>query len=597
MTFLAGVIALDRSALSPGLRESFHQALDRIRARLPRPPQLLSRPHALLARSGFGRLWQGPAFLSSQALDAAAIGVQWRRTEAWDTALTALAEALVTGRDPARMAFGFDGFACAAVPGDDRPPVLATDPLGLFSPAYAVRGTSLVFSSHQGFLRFLLGPEVQPDLQAVLEFLIIGHALGDKTLISGVGLIPPGTRLVCEAGGVRAEPYADPGGGKAAERPVSVRAAAERLFDHLVFKRDSYADLCNDPVLGFLSGGWDSRLLTALFAGTGRIAGTLTTQQRVRLGPRFVSEERIAAEVAHLLGLGNRFVPPSYRDPSNLPSRAARLDWTTWFHDWSFHMADEVPQGSCLLLDGLMGDVLLRALFVDDELAAAQKAGDRKAAQRALHRRCLQGFNTYTPGVETWGRVLHADLIRSFTERLREDVGAELENIDHEEFTTLFFLRNRSRRGIAPLPRLVFGERGDVHLPFCDPEFVRLVLSCPIEWRRDGSLYRHLLERARPGLSRIPSTNDRDLRVMGPFLTEDLPAESLSGQQERRRARLRSLCDAPPRTLTSLLRPEIRAALDRKDEAALSPHLPLLEKVLMLEGLYEPPDAHDPAHA
>ena len=134
MTFLAGVIALDRSALSPGLEERFHQALDRRRARLPRPPQLLSRPHVLLARSGFGRLWQGPAILSSQALDAAGIGFQWRRTEVSDTALTALAEALVTGRDPAHMASHFDGFACALIPEDGRPPVLATDSLGLFSP-------------------------------------------------------------------------------------------------------------------------------------------------------------------------------------------------------------------------------------------------------------------------------------------------------------------------------------------------------------------------------------------------------------------------------------------------------------------------------
>jgi hypothetical protein len=362
--------------------------------------------------------------------------------------------------------------------------------------------------------------------------------------------------------------------------------AADRLFEHLVSKRDHYARLCDDPVLGFLSGGWDSRLLVALFASAGRVTATLTTQQRVRLGRRYVSEGHIAQAVARLLGVENRFVAPAYRNPATLHRRAALLDGSTWFHDWAFAMAEEVPEAGVLMLDGLLGDILIRALFLDDELARTQARGNRETLRRALHRRYLRGFNPYTPGVEAWGAVLHPEILRSFEERLWEDIGDELGRIDLEEAVPLFFLRNRSRRAIAPLPRLVFGRKGDVHLPFCDPGFLRLALSVPLEWRRDGSVYGRLLDRAHAGLSRIPSTNETDPKRMAPYLSETLPKASLHGRRERKAARLEAICARPPRVFEPLLNKEVREALTARDLSRVEPHLLLLEKIQMLEGFF-----------
>ena len=583
MTFLAGAVALDRETLDSKDRKRFFQALE-VFAPEPAPPRTLSRSNVLLARTGFDRLWQGPTLLSTPALDAAGMGIQWRPLST--PSLEALAGALALNGDAA-AADAFDGFACAVIPRDGRPPVLATDPLGLFPLAYTLRGGTLFFSSHQTFLCSVLEEEARPRMQAVLEFLLVGHVLGDKTLLQGVDLIPPACRLVCEARGIRLAPYGRESASAESTPPRSPRAASERLFDHLVQKRDRYAELCDDPVLGFLSGGWDSRLLVGLFAGVGRIAETRTTQQRVRRGPLFLSEEAIAREVAALLRLKNRFFPPVYRDPSTLRARATRLDCATWFHDWAFRMADEIPQGRYLLLDGLLGDVLLRALFVDDALAAAERRGDRSAVQRILHRRLVHGFNTYTPGIGAWGAVLREDVLKAFTDRVWEDLGKELNASNHEDVTTRFLLRNRSRRGIAPLPCLVFGGRGDVHLPFCDPEFVRIALSVPLPWRRDGSIYHRLLERAHRGLSRIPSTNERNARRLGPYLVPDLPAETVRGKDERRQKRLASLSDCPFHALEGILSSAAAQALARKDTAALSPYLPLLEKIRMVEGLFK----------
>lgn len=585
MTFLAGAVALEAQSLVEGERTRFLEALAGIEPLLPRRPALLSRPSRLLAQAGHGRLWQGPLLLSTPHLDAGAAGVQWRRLEGEETALGALARELL-GTDPAPPE-AFDGYSCALLPRKGGDPTLAVDPVGLFPLCYTLRRGTLFFSTLQTFLCVLLGSEARPDLQAALEFLVAGHPLGDKTLMEGVRMLPPGTRLVCRDGGVHVSSYArrlSPDRDPVAR--ISASAAADRLYEHLVHKRDRYARLANDPVIGFLSGGWDSRLLVALFAEAGRISHTLTTRQKVRFHGRYVSEERIAREVARLLDVENRFVPPLYRDPSTLHRRAARLDHATWFHDWSFAMAEEVPEGRFLMLDGLLGDILLRALFLDDELAAAQEAGDRGALCRILHRRFVRGFNPYTPGLDAWSAVLRPEILQSFSDRLQEWLEDEVGGIGHPEAATLFFLRNRSRRAIAPLPRLVFGRKGDVHLPFCDPGFVRTALSLPLEGRRDGSVYRRLLERAHPGLAAIPSTNEKDPGRMAPFLTETLPRDTLEGRSERRKARLRALCHRPPRVFASILRPEILEALEGGDPDLLKPHLLLLEKVLMLEGFF-----------
>ncbi len=183
--------------------------------------------------------------------------------------------------------------------------------------------------------------------------------------------------------------------------------------------------------------------------------------------------------------------------------------------------------------------------------------------------------------------MLRAEILQSFEERLWEDLKDELGRIDHQEAATLFFLRNRSRRAIAPLSRLVFGRKEDVHLPFCDPGFLRLALSLPVEIRRDGSVYRRLLDRAHPGLSRIPSTNEKDPVRLAPYLTKALPKESLRGRKDRKKARLEALCAHPPQVFEPLLNQEVREALAARDLSRVERHLLLLEKIQMLEGFFE----------
>ncbi len=586
MSFLAGALRL-AGCLEAKEKARFQKALDHIAPLLQvYPLTKISRPSALMALTRRGRLWQGPQLISNPQMDAAGIGVQWRRIQGMNSALEALGTEFLGPRPQSPDAF--DGFSCAFLPRNTQGAVLVTDPLGLFPLCYAVRHGTLFFSSHQSFIRIILENEARPDPQAALQFLLIGHLLGDRTLMEGVRMLPPGTRLLCGEDGTRLSPYETAGtDGHGPAAGTSASSAAALLYERLSFKRDNYSRLSNEPVLGFLSGGWDSRLLVALFADTGRITETLTTQQRVRLEGRYVSEELIAREVAGLLGIENRFVPPSYRDPRNLVHRSAMLDWSTWFHEWAFEMAERVPEDRCLLLDGLLGDILVRGLFMDDQLAEAQEKQDRWAVCRILHNRFLQGFNTYTPEIQVWGSVLRPEVLEEFAGQLWEDLKEELSRIEHRETASMFFLRNRSRRAIAPLVRLVFGRKGDVHLPFCDPGLVSLALSLPLKGRMEGSIYRHLLELARPGLANIPSTNEKDPVRMAPYLTKALPEESLRGRDGRRKARILALFENPPQVFAPMLRPEILTALVGGDMEVAGRHLLLLERIQMLERFFD----------
>jgi hypothetical protein len=585
MNFLAGAVRPDSRGLKKDEQSRVREALERTLTGISTwSISKLSRPSEFLALSTRGRLWQGPQTISTPELNAGGIGIQWRRLKGADSALEALATDC--SGPPPGVPEAFDGFSCAAL-SRKTGTTLLTDPLGLFPLCYAVCNGTLFFSSHQTFIRHVMGSKARPDLQAALQFLLIGHPIGERTLMEGVRMIPPGERLAFKDNRAHLSAYWSWDTNESGYAvPESASRAAALLYERLAFKRDSYAELASDPILGFLSGGWDSRLLVALFANIGRISETLTTRQRIRFGRAYVSEELIAREVAGLLGLKNRFVPPSYRTPSNLVHRSAMLDWSTWFHEWAFQMIDEIPEDRYLLLDGLLGDILIRGLFLDDPLAAAREKHDLGEVCRILHERFLQGFNTYTPGIEAWARVIRPEVLKSFRETLWEDLKEELEGIDHPESVSMFFLRNRSRRAIAPLPRLVTAGKGDVHLPFCDPGFVRLALSLPHRLKRNGAIYLHLLELARPGLAQIPSTNEKDLARMARFLTNEPPQESIRGRDERRQARLISLSQNPPRVFASILQPEMLKALKEKDMDVLGRHLPLLEKIQMLESFF-----------
>jgi hypothetical protein len=285
------------------------------------------------------------------------------------------------------------------------------------------------------------------------------------------------------------------------------------------------------------------------------------------------------------------------------------VDYATWFHDWAYSLAERLPRDMYLFCDGILGDILLRGLYVAPEVERYQREQSRDRVAEWFHARYLAGFNTYTRGIEQWGSVIRPSILAHFSNELRQEISTEIHGIPEQDFVTLFLIRNRSRRGISPLPRFILGSKGTVVYPFCDEGFVRLILSIPLQVRMDHSLYQSLMEKSKPGLSAIPSTNTADPEALASYLLDSIAQLTWKGQISARAASLpgigkvygkvrgrvlekggrgwtEELVERPPRLFGDALQPKILAAIRGGRPKDLTRHRFFLERILMLEDYF-----------
>lgn len=594
MSFIAGIIGLGGPLAKPK-RSQFLDAFALMKKELPWPAEVVESNRSILVQAGFPHLWQGRKLLSDSRFDAAVSGIQWRKTTYSGSSLSYLAHKLTSRTYEVEDCF--DYFACAVFDKEKDLFVLTADPVGICPLLYTLGDQYIVFSNHQTFFSDLFGHDPGINWQAVFEYLLVGHNIGNKTLQKNVSVLPAGCRLTCHGQNTVITRYAKPFA-TGRERGVDLSHASDIIFTHLERKCQSYSELSNKPVAGFLSGGWDSRLLIAMFDNMDNMAVTYTSQQRTRFQDRLISEKMIAKEVADFIGVRNRFVPPAYRTYKTRDKRARVLDYTTWFHDWAFHLAEKLPYDEYMFCDGLLGDILLRGLYITPDFHECIINKDRDTAIRLLHSRYLRGFNIYTRGIEKWKSVIQPHLLEDFSNRLIKDITEEIYDIPDEDFLTVFLLRNRSRRGVSPLPRLIFGSKGTVVFPFCDYGFLQKVLSLPIELRLNQALYKDLLERTRPGLSAIPSTNSKDCNILKSYLFDSMSELSSDSQffskartmitESRNHRWYNDIIENPPSIFMDLLTTELKNAIMDGNITKLKPFRLLLDKILILDGYLSP---------
>jgi asparagine synthase (glutamine-hydrolysing) len=142
--------------------------------------------------------------------------------------------------------------------------LLARDRLGVKPLYYAQRGRTLVFGSEIKAL--LAHPLVAPKLneRALSLYLTFAATPAPGTLFEGVQKLPPGHRLIADAGQVRVERYWEPlpdehERGRTPEEYVE--RVAERVRESIRLRMMS-----DVPYGAFLSGGVDSSLNVALMA-------------------------------------------------------------------------------------------------------------------------------------------------------------------------------------------------------------------------------------------------------------------------------------------------------------------------------------------
>jgi hypothetical protein len=165
---------------------------------------------------------------------------------------------------------------------------VATDPFGLFPLYHGSRGGTHYFStSALAIARHLAAP---PDVLGLFVFLRAGYHFGARTHWQGVERIEPGHRMVFAPHSVRVERYWRPEPDESVTR-LNLQATARFCVHACV---DTFGKLYADdePVWADLTGGYDTRLLTAALSRAGARFRTNT------VGPEWTEDVQIARMVA-----------------------------------------------------------------------------------------------------------------------------------------------------------------------------------------------------------------------------------------------------------------------------------------------------------
>lgn len=156
-------------------------------------------------------------------------------------------------------------FALALWDEDERQLIIARDRLGIKPLYYAWRGNGLVFSSE---IRALLASELVPrklNQVALSDYLTYQTVHAPDTLIEGVLMLDPGSRMIITDSESIYETYWDLA---ASSVPVSGdRNTALKHINHLLHHSVELRMRADVPFGAFLSGGIDSSAVVGLMAG------------------------------------------------------------------------------------------------------------------------------------------------------------------------------------------------------------------------------------------------------------------------------------------------------------------------------------------
>lgn len=334
-----------------------------------------------------------------------------------------------------------------------------------------------------------VGPALVPDWQAWAETIAIGAPLGERTHFSGIRRLGPARALrIGDDGSVGAIGYL-PAWTTYTRSPVRPEAMAEALEDAL-------PDEDGEPPAIPLSGGWDSRILAALALRRYRRFPEAWTVGQDDGRDRDLD---LSPAVAGALGLTQHVVTqPLSGWPEMAGEARRRMEFATWLHTWFIPLVREMRGAVPAFLDGLAGDVIVKGLFVDEELLEAP-AGD--------HLPLL--FARLGGDPERFDRLFRDEVAPVLLEAAREDFLAAAGVFEgHVNQLALAVLQTRTARAIAPAALRLFGPEVRPWFPYLHPEFLRMALTIDPRDKLEGGLSRAILETVGPGVADLPSTND-----------------------------------------------------------------------------------------
>ena len=425
-------------------------------------------------------------------------------------------------------------------------------------------------------------------------------------------MLPPGSQLDFRLSECNITQYANIDKVKI-KHEVNKEQGSDLIWNYLNDKISNYSSLAETHFVGLLSGGWDSRLIVAFLKEHHALTEAYTTEQGLNFWGRFFSEGKIAQDVAKFLNIKNQYVEP--KSSKNLFRTAQLVDYSTSFHSWILPLIDELPEGE-VFIDGFLGDVLLRGTHIYGDFNECLKKQDKSKAAELIFSEYISGTNagsastTSYPDLKNWQEVLDPTFVAEALSNLKQFVKTEIDSIKSENFLSMYQIRNRQRRCISWLPLAVIGSKGSTILPFCDPEFVELSLSLPLDIKQDHSLYNSILEKTKPGLSKIPSSNSKNKKELNKYMRvnnikleeiffsvfNSLPQSLrwriwkrfgfLSYFTSKARFIAGEVIKNPPNSIMHLLSPEIQKAIKSKRKLKLVKYSYHLQQLLVLDRFY-----------
>jgi len=369
---------------------------------------------------------------------------------------------------------------------------LFNDRLGLRPLYYVHRDGGLAFAAG---VRALLTDASLPrriDALAVAQYLSFDYALGDRTLIEDVHLLPPASILTLSEGHLALRSYwqlefAD---------VCQVRSQEEYLEATVYYLRQAVRRQARDdlPAGVSLSGGLDSRTIVGFLCeqGSGPKIHTFS------YGIPNCDDARLAAEVSALVGATHHFyeLKPDYlRDitPEGVwltdgMKSCRHMHPLATLHEQAAHVR---VMYIGFLGDPLMGGHLGRELWAEyeeDELARLLFAHTNTLCSPDELALLLSDEFASAAGV----------VYDSFREALAESKARLVANRQNH-----FDLRQRQRRLIVMGHEQV-RSRLAVRTPFCDNDLVEFMLTVPPGYRLDRVLHIEALVRTFPDLAKVP---------------------------------------------------------------------------------------------
>lgn len=389
----------------------------------------------------------------------------------------------------------------------ERSLTLINDRLGLHPLYYHDNGTRLIFAPESKAL--LCDPKIERklDTDALADFFTFGSIFGDRTFVSGVRVMPPGTVMHYRAGKLTQRRYWD---FPFVEEPSGEKSAREYVdeLDHVL--RDVFRRQTKDPCrYGMsLSGGRDSRIVA------GYLGAAVSPLSTFTFGDPNSDEVRFARRCCEIIGGRYHHVEGLTDD---LPNTFQKVVWLTEgpidtpeYYRLGQAMAAEVD----VAFNGHAGDVL-GGRWVTRSIAHASGVSAVVDETYERYSRRLGGHAGHLFSDE------YLRLVRGAAKKNFNQSFADLwsEKPAHAQFKQEMRTKNsREYARVNDVPRLFLRHR----YPFFDYKVLDFFLKLPTCMRLHEHVYLGVLVEKQPGLADVPYPNRRySLRAehlyLGPY--------------------------------------------------------------------------------